>query len=596
MTTVQPALASSKCDLHLQSNGTAQELWCGCALVCRAEPHLPAWNLLAAQLYNAQFPVGKLTVAFNCAASTLRRWGSALKEGAVHRVVDAKVGAPPKLSGEIERFVRMRFRQIHRDTPNYSVVIRGEVTRIFEKEFSGESLRPIFSEERAVIEAERNGSVSEEQAHSARPISEAAVVHEQLARHCEEDKYEPAPAPQCVSTTTTIPPGLDTSVSPEKGTEGARSVASEAITCDGPSSSRSNPPPPPNQSLWRPDFLTFADAESRLCHFAGLLLAGHVDDFLQGWPSAGELSEGPQASRQLLFQLLSGATNHEQSKLTDSANLSLIAGRCLSTIVALRERSQALAGVEALRMLGGLNQSFALPPSAQTAGVSAPLLLFVDPHSEEYTGKEKLLKGWLGSAHAVRKVLYSDFIHTRAGAPCFLVSDDNRCDFRERFFTLRARFVQTLPPNHGKLIWISDRGLFGKETFKRIMDEGDGFITWERGYKADGWSDSAKTHRVNRHRCRNSSKDRIGYQFQYQVSQWDKLDNVTRLVVRASGQDKPRIEVSILCGNIGQTPLSTAIWAIFRRWLQENDFSYLIRHFDLGQLDSREFISYGNRA
>lgn len=578
MASIQPALASTKFDLHLEADGNAMEFWCGCASLFRAEPDTPEWNLLAAQLYNAGFVAESIANAFNRAISTLRRWGFALKSGAIDSVLKARPGAPTRLTPEIERFVRMRFRQIYRDTRDYNVTIRAEVERVFEQVFSSESLRLVFAKERNLIANElaagRACDVRPAPATSPGDLpSEPAATEPTEAALADTSSDSPCLAEPATTTKFSAP-----------------EEPSRAITCEAPRVSCSDLPSARKYSLWWPGFLDLADGESTLCHFAGLLLmAPKIDDFLATWPGPDALSEGPQPSRQLLFQLLSGATNHEQSKLIDSPNLSLVAGPCLSTVSALRQRRKALASVNALRMLGSLNQRFALPDVADTPGAT---LLFIDPHSEEYTGRQKLLKGWVGSVHAIRKVLYTDFVHTRDGSPCFLMSDDNRCDYRERFFVLRERFVATLPPGHDKLIWISDRGLYGKDTFASIMELGDGFVSWERDYKRDAWCDSGKTQSFHRHRCRNSSQDHIGYRFQYQVSQWDRLGNVTRLIVRAEGQGKPSIEVSILCGNTGDIAHEILIWAIFRRWLQENDFSYLIRHFDLGQLDSRSFASY----
>ncbi|MFT5127636.1 MAG: hypothetical protein ACI8W8_001242 [Rhodothermales bacterium] len=63
MASMQPALASTKFDLHFEVDEKAMELWCGCAVLFRAEPDTPEWNLLAAQLYNADFIVESMGIS-----------------------------------------------------------------------------------------------------------------------------------------------------------------------------------------------------------------------------------------------------------------------------------------------------------------------------------------------------------------------------------------------------------------------------------------------------------------------------------------------------------------------------------------------------
>ena len=59
----------------------------------------------------------------------------------------------------------------------------------------------------------------------------------------------------------------------------------------------------------------------------------------------------------------------------------------------------------------------------------------------------------------------------------------------------------------------------------------------------------------------------------------------------------PRIwvEVSILCSN-PEISIQDAVWLMFNRWLQENDFKYLSKHFGIDQLDSYAWNSFEEKA
>jgi transposase len=223
-------------------------------------PDTPEWNLLAAQLYNAGFAADKIANAFNRATSTLRRWGLALKNGAIDSVLKARSGAPTRLTPEIERFVRMRFRQIYRDTRDYNVTIRAEVERVFEQVFSSEILRLFFAKERNLIANEL-------------AAGETCDVRPAPATSPGDLPPEPAatePTEAALADTASDSPCLPGPATTTKIS--APEELSRPITCETPLVSRSDLAPARKYSLWRPSFLDLADGESTLCHFAGLLL------------------------------------------------------------------------------------------------------------------------------------------------------------------------------------------------------------------------------------------------------------------------------------------------------------------------------------
>ena len=107
-------------------------------------------KLLAARLYNLKFKVASLTSCFQCAHTTLRRWGTALLSGDPDRISSALSGQGPprKVTPTIDRYVRRRFRELYGHRRDFSQQIASEVSDIFGCTLSKERLRWIFKEER----------------------------------------------------------------------------------------------------------------------------------------------------------------------------------------------------------------------------------------------------------------------------------------------------------------------------------------------------------------------------------------------------------------------------------------------------------------
>ena len=121
-TVLQPILVpvNGAPDITLSTDPHAPDevfVFLGLALLEKV-PHLredPAFKMLLARLHNGGVSGQRLTDRFGIARSTLRRWGRALKSGSLERIRDAfsGQGAPRKVTPEIERYVRDRFRDIH---------------------------------------------------------------------------------------------------------------------------------------------------------------------------------------------------------------------------------------------------------------------------------------------------------------------------------------------------------------------------------------------------------------------------------------------------------------------------------------------------
>jgi len=507
-------------------------------------------KLLAARLYNLGFKVSALVSVFGHAGTTLRRWGQALKSGDPDRLRDALSGQGPprKVTPQIERYVRREYRRLYGNCRDYRIRIRQYVAEIFQVCLSGERLRWIFNEERQRIAAEGVGDDDVAGAgDAANSLGDAAD-------------------------------GGDTSSGPSAD-------GTEANICVSGDRSASNFGTSGNYSLWRNEEAGGDEAlpchQPYFCHQAGLtLLLPAVQQLLSNCSCPRHRA----VLRQFCAQILCGAVNHEQSKLMCSKSLQLLLGAVLRDTDYQRQVSDQLATPETIAALMGANMRF--------VGAQGQQVFYYDPHTKEYTGLLKILKGWCGGVHAVRRVMNMDFIHTLGGAPCFVRHFDNFQDMRERFFICREKFA-ALRGGNDSITWVADRGLFGLKTLQKIVALDDHFVTWEKGYKGDGWDPDAPMHTFRQMRCRNCSTDLRTYEFSFQEQCWEKDQSVRRLIVRAQGPSKGKkpIQVSILSSDPA-AEASAVIWWMFNRWLQENDFGYLIRHFGISELTSRAYDSY----
>lgn len=300
------------------------------------------------------------------------------------------------------------------------------------------------------------------------------------------------------------------------------------------------------------------------------------------------LSCYPWFQRQVLCQILSGAVNVEQSKTLCFDSLSRF---CPNLIKTLREQRHLLDKEAILENELELYRSNA---SFLSDGPGKGKVYYFDPHSKRYTGQLKILKGWCGSLHSVSKIINLDCFHTETGRPCFIQHYSPYYDMRERFFMSLSLFDELFSPGERSgRTFVIDRGIFGIECFSRF--EKDYLITWEKGFDGSGWNEDKSPVKFTRHKRKNgSSGKKKKYSFECQESPWSKMSNIRRIIVKATNHNGDTITVSVLCSN-PEMPLEDAVWLIFNRWLQENDFKYLDRHFGIDQLDSRGHGNFKNR-
>ena len=300
------------------------------------------------------------------------------------------------------------------------------------------------------------------------------------------------------------------------------------------------------------------------------------------------LSSYPLFQRQIISQILLGAVNIEQSKTLCFESLSRF---CPELIKNLREQRHQLdrdAILENELELYRLNSTFL------SDGPGKGKVYFFDPHSKRYTGMLKTLKGWCGSLHSISKIINLDCFHTASGRPCFIQHYSPYYDMRERFFMSLSLFDELFAPaERSGRTFVIDRGIFGVECFKRF--EKDYLITWEKGFDDSGWDEDKTSVEFTRYKRKNgSSGKKKKYSFECQESPWAKMDGIRRIIVKATNHKGETITVSVLCSN-PEMPIEDVVWLIFNRWLQENDFKYLDRHFGIDQLDSRARDDFKNR-
>ncbi len=528
-----------------------------------------AFKMLLARLYNAKVQVQSLVKCFGIAHTTLRRWGLALLSGDMERIRSAfsGQGAERKVTPEIEDYVRDRFHELYGHNRNYNQMIREEVKKYFKTEVSAERLRWIFAEEREKLRA----IAIETELQTAPENFECDDINSEAETGARANSCE-----SVVNTSNLERPIL---------TQGNNCLQDNEFTTDASSRLNENPSEQitPNYSLWKGEMIYSGRPVSKrpkFVHHAGLVLFSPWLDQV-----TGDLNKDRNIIRQWFAQVLLGAVNHEQSKTISFSSLEFLVGPSVSSLNHQRYLLGQLAGIKPTLAM--------LKRNVRLLELSNQYIFYYDPHVEEYTGFLKILKGWCGGMGRVNKVLNLDFIHTLDGSPCFVQHFDNYYDVRERFFMCTETFRRILPGEERSLTWIADRGMYSLKALQRIAEMGDHIITWEKGYARDGWNDSAENESFTRLRPRNYESDLLPYEFCWQESPWVRDSGFRRIVVRARNPNGNEIEVAILASDREQSGRQIII-LIFSRWLQENDFSYLINHFGINELTSRAYESYSS--
>ena len=533
------------------------EVYFGLALIEKVEKGKNSiqFKILLGRLYNAGYKCKELTSAFDVDLKTIRKWGNALKSNDYSLMESAFAGheAKRKLTGAIESYVRIRFREIYRiNQYNYSAVIRNEIAGYFQVDLSGETLRTIFNQEKTQMD-----------------ITAADLTRS--PEKAETNKVSSAAVPYSIATVTSTLQGFDN----VPGEFIKKELFREHI-CDYSTHFSSECC---NNRKQIPSFARpVKNSAEPFVHHAGILIV------LQLILSIIDELPLRNITCQWMMSVLLGAVNIEQSRKLDFEALNRLAG--LDCITSTRHQRSALksGSTEANRLL-------LFKRNARFTNIEKSRWLYYDPHGIRYNGMRKILKGWCGSIGKTTRVHYQDFIHTQAGKPVFIKYFDNYYDLRERFFFTVPEFRKIFAAAPGQLVFVIDRGIYGRNTLSRIHASGDVVITWEKGYKHDGWSEELPIIHFRLTRYRNNYHDTVSCQFDCVRYPFEKIPGYDRIIVRASAEKKEDIEVSVLVNSSKMSTRDT-VTAIFTRWLQENDFLYENRHLGINQITSYDYENY----
>lgn len=562
--------------LYLTADERAIHVFYGLELleVVPADREHVAYKLLVARLYNAGLRVRTLAEVFQLDPKTMRAWGRALcsRDPALLQRILLGPEAGRKRTAAIEGYVRQRWPQLLGEgCRNYREKLQQEIQRIFDTRLSGETLRLVMARIKTEGASAPGATAPAEPPDEPQAESPPPTVADLAATGEEAVPPTPVPAVAQVDSPVAANEVVHSTASREPGCSSHVGREDDPAAESAPASSKSTP------SFWTP-----APGASLLCDHAGLLLFAHA---LGSLPGAVEPREPLLA--QWLGSVLLGAANVEQTKYLNWDDLSLQLGSVVRFPTTQREGLQRLAtpATVAAVLRWNLRQ---LGPAAE-AGTD----LYLDPHTQHYTGMQPVLKGWCAAIRWADKLVNSDFVHTAQGDPIYFECTDNYEDLRARFGPLIQRLRATLQwaPGRG-LTFVVDRAIYGNEVFADVVaDPTMHLITWQKGYVAEPWDAAAASGAFGLERVRNHARDVRLYQFSYHDKTWDANPSMRQIVVRATNPAGEIAQLAILTDDLLR-PAGEIVRLMFNRWIQENDFKYLNKHFGIDQLTSYRSLPY----
>ena len=303
--------------------------------------------------------------------------------------------------------------------------------------------------------------------------------------------------------------------------------------------------------------------------------------------AVAQVVDPPQALfKQWLASLFSGALNIEQTKFLNWPDLSRLVGEVVRFPHPQRQELERVATQANIEALARFN--------AQQIGAQSQSQFYFDPHTKHYTGEQNVLEGWCAAIRWADKAMHSDFIHTVSGEPLYFETTDNFADLRQRFFDVVQRCRQVMKwPEERVLSFVVDRAIFGKEVFEKVLaDPALHLITWEKGYQKQPWPPpEGISGSMVIERARNRADDIRSYHLEYWDRAWPKNEPLRQIVVQATNPHGRVIQVSILTDDQKGAAV-VIIGLMFGRWVQENDFKYLDKHFGINQITSYGVTGY----
>ena len=519
------------------------------------------FKMMVGRLYNAGVKVTTLEATFNLDRKTIGSWARAMlsRDPEVLQRVLLGRGASQKRTPAIDRYVvRRRCELLGEGCLEYRATLIREIESIFEVRLSGETIRQII---RGMKDLEPLASVDSEPAPdpcfaAMIPFLEETTCSPTAILNPEE-LPEPPPEPSTQATFGEIAPPP---------------VAAPASKCSPPS--------------WNP--LTIG---SQLCDHLGMLV------FADALSTISQSTSPPEPLlAQWLGSVLLGARNIEQTKYLNWEDLGTILGQTVRFPTSQRDQLTRLATPATIDAV--LRWNYQQLKLTDDDGD-----LYYDPHTAHYTGTQNILKGWCASIRWADKLINSDYIHSAAGHPIYFECTDNFDDLRGRFFPLIGRLRDSLEWSQERVLtFIVDRGIYSNEVFNQVLaDPSVHLITWEKGYQCNQetpWKTlvaehvQAGTHSAHLfNRRRNNSRDQRPYHFEYIHRPWAKNSALRQIIVKATNPWGKAVQLSILTDDTHRSPESI-VRLMFNRWIQENDFKYLDKHFGINQLTSYRSTPY----
>ena len=558
--TLQPLLSKDKQNPYLsiyksETEPDKLEVYFELALLEKVNNGINSYHgkHLLARLYNANFKRKSLVETFGISISTLHRWGDALLTGdelIIHKAFSGQ-GAEKRITCDIERFIISKFNEIYASEKyKYSSIILSGIEEIFKEKLTSEAIRPIIN-----IQKKKFNNLPNEPKNINTSIN------------CEERKKD--------ENIIEIKETLDGIKPEEIIPQNPILKANSCDYCNNLHSKKQN-----NRKL----SLSKHEGEEIRIHHLGFLLTLYL---------INELEFEEKIVYQWLASILAGAVNIEQTASLDFESLQyLLDQECITSKKHQHTTLTKIATEE--------NANKIFQQNATLLNLKNNSLFYFDPHSISYTGMRDILKGWCGSAGKICKVYYQDFFHDENGNPVYFKIFDNYFDMRERFKdTLIDDFREIiLDDKDAKPTFIIDRGIYGKDKMIAIAEKGVGLVTWEKGYSKDGWDSELNITNFIIQRPKNNSKDIKTWDIRFiKDESWNKIDGFYRLIVKIKPPKKgnieqPECELSILSN--GYISDLDAVKAMLNRWVQENDFKYMIEHFGLNEITSYKYYSYSD--
>ena len=529
----------------------------------------PAFKMMVGRLANANVKIATLEEVFGVDRKTIRSWGQAIQSRDPNLLERVLLGRSvnQKRTPTIDKYVVRRWAELCSEgRPDFRATLVREIENIFDVKFSGETLRQIvneFTTEKSTI-PEPFSPTDASQATAPISMPGELICRESI---CSDDNE---------ATSTDL-----VSNEPQSNNHGTSNDFLPPT--DTPQDSKCFP------SNWQPN-----PGDTILCDHVGMLIfASALSSITHATTPAEPLLA------QWLGSILLGAVNIEQTKYLNWDDLGNLLGQTVRFPTPQREQLTRLANSDVIDAVLRWNYQ----QLTNTPGEPTDNDFYYDPHTAHYTGMQKVLKGWCASLRWADKIINSDYIHSSKGHPIYFECTDNFDDLRIRFLPLIRRLRTCLQWNAQRVLtFVVDRGIYSNDIFHQVhADPAIHLITWEKGYQSG--TDAAWKILVNEHKAagtydfhcfqrqRNNARDQRPYYFEYIHRPWAKNPAIRQIIARATNPHGRVVELSILTDDT-QRPVGEIVKLIFNRWIQENDFKYLNKHFGINQLTSYRSTPY----